>query len=136
MEGVEALKSSDTSRAITISDASALKNVTTDSTDGLLSAELGKLIELIDEKSSGSLLIKTPAYAECAAELHADEIVSAIGTSQKAEAAKAASDKLSIAQEADELVSNSVNLQMNSATSPEQQLAYGSAENPKHCGRR
>jgi hypothetical protein len=122
-EGVDALRSSDTARAITFSDRAVLESL---STDGSSSVELEKAIEHINQKGSGSSLLKTPTYAQCQAEIRANEIVTEIETAHEAQAVTVNGNESATTREADELVKGSVNLQMNSATSPEERLAYGS----------
>ena len=124
MEGVETFKSLDNRRGITFSNSALLDDLRTERPDGSSSVELRKVIELIDEKSSGSL-IATPTYTQCKAAKRADEIVAEIEAAHKAEAA-AEDDTATLTRDADELVEESVNRQMNSATSPEERLAYGS----------
>jgi hypothetical protein len=123
LEGVDAIKSSDTTRAIAFSDRGVLESL---STDGSSSVELEKVIEVINEKSSGSSLLKTPAYAQCKAEGRANEIVAQIETEHEAQAVTENGNEPAATRDADELVKGSVNLQMNSATAPEERLAYGS----------
>ena len=124
MEGVDTFKSSDNRRGITFSNSALLDDLSTERPDGSSSVELRKVIELIDEKSSGSL-IGTPTYTQCKAAKRADEIVAEVETAHKAEAA-AEDETATLTRDADELVEESVNRQMNSATSPEERLAYGS----------
>ena len=123
LEGVDAFKSSDITRAIIFSDRGDLDNLRT---DGSSSVELRKVIDLINEKGGGSSLLKSPTYAQCKAELRADDIVAEIETKHDAQAVTESGEAAAMTREADELVKGSVNHQMNSATAPEERLAYGS----------
>src|SRR5207244_4052600 len=123
LDGIDALKSSDTRRTITFNDPADLVSL---STKGGSSVDPRKLLKLINEKSDGPSLLKAPAYAQCKAKLRAKEILAEVATAHEAEAASADNGRAAEAQEAAELVKGSVNLQMSSATSPEERLAYGS----------
>ena len=122
LDGVDALKSSDTRRTITFNDPADLEGLRS----GGSSVDPRKLLKFINEKSDGPSLFKAPAYAQCKAKLRAKEILAEVATAHEAEAASADNGGHADAQEAAELVKGSVNLQMSSATSPEERLAYGS----------
>ncbi|MGH2921127.1 MAG: hypothetical protein ACRDKU_03575 [Gaiellaceae bacterium] len=129
LEGVEALKSSDAAHGITVSNRAALATVVPELSEGSESAvetKLEKIIEFINEKSNGSSLTNAPAFTKCQAEVRAEEIVAAIDTGSEENVEAADNGTPATTREADELVKDSVNLQMGSATSPEEQLAYGS----------
>ena len=129
LEGVEALKESDTAHAITVSNRAALAKVIpelSEDSSSAVEAELETILDFINEKSNGSSLTKAPAYTKCKAELRAEEIVAAIETAGEDNVSVEDNGTPATTLEADELVKGAVNLQMNSATSPEEQLAYGS----------
>jgi hypothetical protein len=122
LDGIDALKSSDTQRTITFNNPADLESLS----KGGSSVEPRKLLKLINEKSDGPSLLKAPAYAQCKAKLRATKILAEVATAHEAQAASADNGTPAETQEAAELVKGSVNLQMSSATSPEERLAYGS----------
>jgi hypothetical protein len=129
-EGVDAFRSSDAAPAITFRNRAELEELVTEPSESSSSAgkaELEPLLDFIDEKRSGSSLIKAPAYTRCKAQLQADGIVASVESPPDADADEAAvEDTTTTSHNGDQLVKNSVNLQMSSATSPEAALAYGS----------
>ena len=129
LEGAEALKESDTTHAVTVSNRAELAKVIPELSEGSPSAvetKLETILDFIHEMTSGSSLTKEPVYTRCKAELRAEEIVAAIETAGDDVVPAEDNGIPTTTLEADELVKESVNLQMGSATSPEEQLAYGS----------
>jgi hypothetical protein len=131
--GVDTIRSSDVERTIALRATPELKGLIqelpegTDPGHGVV--ELGHLIDYVSRKAAGSALVTEPAYAACNAELEADRIIDAVESPAGAAnadggAAPAASNVEEL--DADQLVEGSVRVQMDSATSPEARLAFGS----------
>ena len=83
LEGAEALKESDTTHAVTVSNRAELAKVIPELSEGSPSAvetKLETILDFIHEMTSGSSLTKEPVYTRCKAELRAEEIVAAIET--------------------------------------------------------
>jgi len=136
ISGVDALRSANTDRAITLRNSAELKSLIkeapepADSLHGVVG--LGWLIDFIIRKSTGSSLVREPIYTLCKAKLEADKLLDVVENPAKCgNGAGVASleDSSSETREADQFVKNFVNLQMKSATAPESQLAYGKIPN-------
>jgi hypothetical protein len=131
-EGANALGSGDNKRAMTLRKSAGLNNLMTE-TDGdggaIGNVDLDQLIQFINKKSRGSITTE-PVYTRCKAEKEADDILAVVEAKAPANgnpvavanALSAPSDN----REPDQLVKDSVTLQMHSATSPEARLDYGS----------
>lgn len=132
--GVDAIRSADTTRTLTLRDGPELRELLTAESDGNGGpgeghVELHALMRFIDGRSAGGSIVNEPAYTACKARLEAEGMVAALesppappngdGTTNGQVASSEALDT-------DELVKESVNLQMHSATSPEERLDYGS----------
>jgi hypothetical protein len=135
-DGVEALRSADTTRTLLLRKSEKLSSLMAEAADNGDGAgehvELGALVNFINERSTGGSLVTEPVYTACKAKLDAEDIVAAV---EKAPAARNGDGPAldgdggnggEAAREADELVKESVNLQMHSATAPESRLEYGS----------
>jgi hypothetical protein len=129
--GVEAIRSSDVQRTMSLRTTPELKNLiqeapgSPDANHGVV--ELGPLIDYITKKSSGSALATEPAFAACNAELEADRILEVIEEPPDANGdGGGAPTTSSLASEAEQLVEDAVRTQMGSATAPEARLAYDS----------
>jgi hypothetical protein len=131
-EGARTLGSAGTRRTLTLRDTAELRSLMTDGAGNGGAAEddvdLHALVNFIDEKNAGGSLVTEPAYTLCRAKLEAESIVAAIDHPPAAgNADGAANGQVAppASREADELVKDSVNLQMHSATAPEARLDYG-----------
>jgi hypothetical protein len=129
-DGAQALGSADTKRTMILRKSTGLEGLIKDGDvgGGLGQVGLGELIQFINKKSRGSITTE-PVYTQCRAEMEADAILAAVeqapvkgNGAAVANALNAPSDNREPAQ----LVTDSVNLQMHSATSPEARLDYGS----------
>jgi hypothetical protein len=132
MSGVDVLRSAKTERALILRNSPELKKLIKnnqergDSLHGVV--ELGPLIEFIQRRGAGPIqgaeLTSTPYSAEAEAEA----ILGAIDHKDGAPVApqQALTSK---ALEAEDLVKKTVNKQMESATGPEAELAYGKIPN-------
>jgi hypothetical protein len=133
MDGVRALGSSDTKRTLTLRDSPELRGLLTEAPgDGEPAegkVELDALVAFINGKHAGGSVVAEPADAPCRAELEAESRVAALESASVAEDGVGGANgqvASSESREADELVKESVNLQMRSATAPEARLDYGS----------
>jgi hypothetical protein len=133
-DGVDAIRSGDTKRTLTLRDSPELRALMTEAAGGDGEAaegrvELHALMSFIDDRSSGGSLVTEPAYVACKARLEAEAMVAALETPPAAPNGDGATNGQVTSPEAldaDQLVQDSVNLQMHSATAPEERLDYGS----------
>jgi hypothetical protein len=131
---VEAIRSSDERRNLTLRDTPELrkliKGAEGDPPHGVV--ELGALIDFIDDKSLGSALVAEPQHVPLTAEIEAEKLLRGAENSFEAEGSQVAGRRETShleAQEVDQLVTDSVNVQMESVTAPESQLSYGKIPN-------
>jgi hypothetical protein len=136
MSGVDALRSSETEHTITVRYSAELKKLikeapeSGDSLHGV--AELGPLFEFIQRRGAGPFLGAEPTSTPYRAEAKAEAILDAVGNGDRGGDGDHAARREAFSsdtREAEELVKNTVNLQMKSATAPESQLAYGKIPN-------
>jgi hypothetical protein len=131
MGGVDALRSAKTERALVLRNSAELKRLirnqeSGDSLHGVV--ELGPLIEFIQRRGAGPIQGAELTSTPYAAEAEAEAILGAIGHKDGAPVARQQA-LTSNALEAEELVKKTVNKQMESATGPEAELAYGKIPN-------
>lgn len=132
--GVGALGSSDTKHTLTLRDSSELRDLMGDGSGNGGPAEgqigLHALVGFINGKNAGRSVVAEPAYTRCRAELEAETIVAAVENGHPPTPGNADADTnghgSSESLDADELVKESVNRQMHSATAPEARLDYAS----------
>lgn len=132
MSGADALRSSNNSRAITLRKTPELRRLIreapepTDSLEGVV--DLDPLIKHIYRMSAGASLTSEPVFKRCKAELEAETILGVAEKPKNANGGSVAnleeSSSGSGTREAQQLVEESVNLQMKSATAPESRLEY------------
>jgi hypothetical protein len=136
MNRVSELQSSDDRRALTLRESAELRSLIKgareddDSLRGVV--DLDELISFINRKSTVSSLSAESEYTPLTAEIEAEKMLaiaeSALesGTGQGTARRKVSALE---AREVDRLVKDSVNVQMESVTAPESQLAYGKIPN-------
>lgn len=132
MSGADALRSSNNSRAITLRKTTELRRLIrealepTDSLEGVV--DLDPLIKHIYGMSTGSSLTTEPVFKRCKADLEAETILRVAEKPKNANGGSVAnleeSSSGSGTRDAQQLVDESVNLQMKSATAPESRLEY------------
>ncbi|HEY7629453.1 MAG TPA: hypothetical protein VH817_02065 [Thermoleophilaceae bacterium] len=138
-DGVEALRSAETTRTLTLRKSEKLSSLMEEAADNGDASDhvgLGALVNFINEKNAGGSLVTEPVYTACKAKLDAEGIVAALekgpapgngdGAARNGDGDGDGGGGGEAAREADELVKDSVNLQMHSATAPESRLEYGS----------
>jgi hypothetical protein len=89
--------------------------------------DLGPLLNLMYRKTSAASVVAAPSFPACRAESEAEELVAAVENGAATGASAVVEGEVSPGDRAAaELVSDSVNVQMATATSPETRLQYGS----------
>jgi hypothetical protein len=132
-QAVEVLRSSDERRGLTLRDTPELRKLVKgagDAPHGVV--DLDALIGFIDSKSMGSAVIAEPQFVPLTAEIEAEELLAAVENSLEGEDSETTLRRKTSAlkdQEADQLVKDSVNVQMEPVTAPESQLSYGKIPN-------
>lgn len=131
---VEALRSSGEQRQLTLRDTPELRKLVKgakgDPPHGVV--DLDALIGFISSKSMGSAVIAEPQFVPLTAEIEAEKLLAAAENSLEDEDAKTTLRRKASAlddQGADQLVKDSVNVQMEPVTAPESQLSYGKIPN-------
>jgi hypothetical protein len=130
MSGVEAFRSSNTGRAITLRKTPELQRLIKEAPEPMDSLEgvvdLDALVSHINRMGTGSSLMSEPVFTHCKAELEAETILGAAEKPKNANGGSVANpdESPSGTREAERLVKESVNLQMKSATAPESRLEY------------
>jgi hypothetical protein len=132
---VKQLRASDEPRGLTLRDTAELKRLIKsapkkdDSSRGVI--DLGELISFINRKSRGSSLTLEAQFAPLTAELEAEKLIAAAEAPSEAAPAQGVSRRSSALEASvdDRFVQDSVNVQMESVTSPESQLSYGKIPN-------
>jgi len=130
LEGAQALASTDNKRTMTLRKSGLDGLMTEGGADGgaIGQIEVGELIKFINKKSRGTLTTE-PAYTRCRADMEAEDLLAAIEkkpANGNGGPAALGEGPTPVVREVDQLVKDSVNLQMHSATSPEARLDYGS----------
>ena len=130
-KGVDAIRTSKIMPSLRLHDSAGLKALVTESTrrDGSLvkTIQLDSLINLITRKPDAS---PSPIYAKCKAEFEAQRILDGVEgkAAEKGDGESNDKDKPQPNRDAEQLVSDTVNLQMETATSPESRLLYNVAK--------
>jgi len=132
-DGVHALGSGDVEHTLILRKSDELTSLMTEAPGEAGSVaghiDLLKLISFINGKSAGGSVVNEPTYAQCQAELEAEGMLSSLENAApggNGNGVPRQADAPDNAGEVDQLVKDSVNLQMHSATAPEARLDYGS----------
>jgi hypothetical protein len=126
-----AIGSEDTSHTLTLRDSDDLKNLMTEAPGGAgdRHIDLHELIGFINGKLSSGSVGTEALFSQCEAEVEAEARVVALETPPAAgngNGAPGGNGAGPGSLDADQLVKDSVNVQMHSATAPEARLEYGS----------
>lgn len=133
-EGAQALESAGHKRTMTLRKSAGLDGIMKEADAGGGAGshvDVNDLIQFINTKSRGSITTE-PAYTRCRAEMDAEAILATVekapvvGNGNGNGAVALGQGPASALRDVDQLVKESVNLQMHSATSPEARLDYGS----------
>jgi hypothetical protein len=133
-DGVEAIRSSDQRRNLTLRDTPELRKLVKgaegDPPHGVV--DLEALISFINNKSTGSVPLAEPQLVPLTAEIEAEKLLEAVESSLEPDDSKNTLRRKTSAladQEPDGLVKDSVKVQMEPVTAPESQLSYGKISN-------
>jgi len=131
LDGAQALASTDNKRTMTLRKSGLAGLMTEADGEGggvVGQLDLKDLIQFINKKSRGPVTIE-PAYTRCRAEMEAEAILAVVEKKPvdgNGNGVALGEGPAPAVPEVDQLVKESVNLQMHSATSPEARLDYGS----------
>jgi hypothetical protein len=125
-ERTHEIGSSDATHTLTLRDGDDLKQVTKNAA-GDRHVDLHDLLGFINGKLGGGSIATEPVYSACDADMEAESRVVAIEKGAAGNGAGPPNGHVDApgSPDADQLVKDSVNIQMHSATSPETRLEYG-----------